>query len=387
MNEAVFISAPDLWRRGHGPAHPLKPERLERTHALLTAYGAFTPPNSRLVAPRPATDEELCLFHTPEYVDAVRRLSQGDSSLPGGKYNFGPGDNPVWKGMCEIGRLKAGSALVAAEVVHAGEADVAFSYSGGLHHADPARASGFCTFNDGAVAIHWLLEQDLRVAYVDIDGHHGDGVQKAFYDTDQVLTISLHESGRHLFPGTGFVHEIGAGAGEGYSANVPLPPHTDDESYLWAFHEVVPPLIERFQPNVVVSQLGIDTHYRDPLTHLALTTHGYVALIEAIRDLAPRWVALGGGGYDINVVPRGWALAYGVMSEQTFDDELPAAFREKYGGEWLHDPPGAGAVIGDPASIRQQVEESVASLKLLLESDGEEGKGDERTGRRRRRRR
>lgn len=367
MSKAVFISSPDLWQRGHGANHPLKPERLERTHALLEAYNAFEASNSRLVPPRPTADEELCLFHTPDYVDVVRRLSQGDTTVPAGRYNFGPGDNPVWESMYEIERLKVGSAIAAAEMVHAGDVGVAFSYSGGLHHADPARASGFCTFNDGAIAIHWLLKQGQRVAYVDIDGHHGDGVQKAFYDTDRVLTISLHESGRHLFPGTGFVREIGTGAGEGYSANVPLPRYTDDETYLGAFHEIVPPLIERFRPDVVVSQLGIDTHHRDPLTHLALTTHGYVALVETIKELAAgRWLALGGGGYDISVVPRGWTLAYGVMSGQAFGNELPAAYRETYGGDRLHDPEDVGVALGDSARIRHQVEETVASLKSLL---------------------
>ena len=362
MTRAAFISAPALWERGHGPTHPLKPERLKRTHELLTAYGAFDAPNSRLVPPRPATDEELCLFHTPEYVEAVRRLSQGDPSVPAWRYNFGPGDNPVWAGMYETEGLKVGSALLAAEMVYAGEVDVAFSYSGGLHHAGPARASGFCTFNDAAVAIHWLLRQGLRVAYVDIDAHHGDGVQDAFYDTDQVLTISLHESGRYLFPGTGFVHEIGTGAGKGYSVNVPLPPYTDDEIYLWAFHEVVPPLIQRFVPDIVVTQLGVDTHYRDPLTHLALTTHGYIAVVETIKELAPRWVALGGGGYDISVVPRAWTLAYGVMSEQQFDNELPAAYRERYGGERLHDPVDLRVEASNRAAIRREVEEVVGEI-------------------------
>ncbi len=367
MTQAVFISAPALWERGHGPTHPLKPERLQRAHELLTAYRAFDPPNSRLIPPRPATDEELCLFHAPEYVEVVRRLSYGDFSVPAWKYNFGPGDNPIWASMYETESLKVGGALLAAEMVHAGQVDVAFNYSGGLHHAGPAMASGFCVFNDAAIAIHWLLRQGQRVAYIDIDAHHGDGVQNAFYDTDQVLTISLHESGAHLFPSTGFVHEIGVGAGEGYSANVPLPPYTDDEIYLWAFNEVVPPLIERFAPDIVVSQLGIDTHYRDPLTHLALTTHGYVAVVETIKALAPRWLALGGGGYDISVVPRAWTLAYGVMSEQAFDDELPASYREKYGGERLHDSLGTTILASDRTAIRQQVEETVAALKSLLE--------------------
>jgi len=266
MSRAAFICSNELWARGHGPEHPLKPERLKRTYELLQAYGAFEG-DGLLVPPRLATVEELCLFHTPEYVAAVESLSRGESRFNPARYNFGPGDNPVFPGMYETEALKAGAALVAMELVLSREAEVAFSFSGGLHHAGPARASGFCVFNDAAVLIHALLRRRLRIAYVDIDVHHGDGVQWAFYDSDQVLAISLHESGVYLFPGTGFTTEIGEGPGRGYSANLPLAPFTDDEVYLWAFREIAPLLVEAFGPDIVVSQLGTDTHYLDPLAH------------------------------------------------------------------------------------------------------------------------
>jgi acetoin utilization protein AcuC len=340
MTRAAFICSDELWRVGHGSTHPLKPERLQRTYELLTAYSALEGADSRLVPPRLATEAELTLFHTPEYVAAVRSLSRGERKVNLARYNFGPGDNPVFAGMYEVEALKVGAGLVAAERVVQGQADVAFSFSGGLHHAGPDHASGFCVFNDAAVVIHWLLRRDLRVAYVDIDAHHGDGVQDAFYSTDLVLTISLHESGHTLFPGTGFVEEAGEGEGRGFAINLPLAPYTDDAVYTWAFEQIVPPLIERFQPDVVVSQLGIDTHYRDPLTHLSLTTAGYVAVVERIKELAPRWVALGGGGYDVTVVPRAWTLAYGVMSEQGFPDELPLRYVERYGPGRLRDHDG-----------------------------------------------
>jgi len=340
MTRAAFICSDELWQVGHGPAHPLKPERLQRTYELLTAYGAFEGADSRLVPPRPPTEAELTLFHTPAYVAAVRSLSRGERKVNPARYNFGPGDNPVFAGMYEVEALKVGAGLVAAELVVQGQADVAFSFSGGLHHAGPDHASGFCVFNDAAIIIHDLLRQGLRVAYIDIDAHHGDGVQDAFYATDRVLTISLHESGRYLFPGTGFVEETGEGAGRGFAINLPLGPYTDDEVYTWAFEQIVPPLIERFQPDIVVSQLGIDSHYRDPLTHLSLTTTGYVAVVKRIKELAPRWVALGGGGYDVTVVPRAWTLAYGVMSEQDFPDELPQGYAERYGPGRLRDHDG-----------------------------------------------
>jgi acetoin utilization protein AcuC len=363
MPKAIFLSSPSVWARGHGGGHPLKPERLQRTFELLDEYNAFEAPNARLIEPRPPTEEELLYFHTPAYIQAVRALSQGDSSLPGSAYGFGPGDNPVFAEMYASEGLKVGSALLAAELLANDECEAAFSYSGGLHHGGPSFASGFCVFNDIAVAIHWLIRQGLRVAYVDIDVHHGDGVQNAFYESDQVLTISLHQDGRTLFPGTGFVPETGAGLGLGCNVNVPLPPYTGDLAYLEAFHEIVPPLLERFAPEILVTQLGVDTHHLDPLANMALTTHGQLALFESLRDLSPgRWLALGGGGYDISVVPRAWALAFGVMSDQSFSNELPGKYRENYGGQRLHDPMPN---LGDepPGTVSSQVRGIVEQVK------------------------
>ena len=365
MRQTVFLSSPEVWQRGHGPDHPLKPERLQRTHELLAEYGAFEAPNVRLMAPRPATKAELLLFHTTEYVDVVRALSEGDSALPAWRYGFGPGDNPIFEGMFDSEGLKVGSAIQAAELLLTNECDVAFSYSGGLHHGGPALASGFCVFNDAAVVIQWLLEQGQRVAYVDIDVHHGDGVQDAFYDSDRVLTISLHQDPRTLFPGTGFVHETGAGRGKGYCVNIPLPPYTDDERYLWAFREIVLPLLNRFTADVVVTQLGVDTHIQDPLANLALTTEGQSALFSTLAELAPKWLALGGGGYAMDVVPRAWTLALGVMAGIHWPEELPPGYQARYGGRWLHD---REAVLLEER-LRQQVgvrvEEVVATLKQI----------------------
>lgn len=363
MRRAVFLSAPAAWEHGHGPQHPLKPERLQRTFELLQEYGAFDAPNVHVVTPRPATEDELALFHTREYIKVVRALSAGNTRLPAWCYGFGPGDNPIFERMYETESLKVGSSLAGAAMLANGECDVAFSFIGGLHHAQSDRASGFCVFNDAAIAIRWLMRQGLRVAYVDIDVHHGDGVQAAFYDTDQALTISLHQDGRTLFPGTGFVDEIGTGAGIGYSVNAPLPPYTDDETYLWAFHQVVPPLLERFQADVVVTQLGVDTHYNDPLAQLALTTAGHLALFEALEKLSPRWLALGGGGYDIGVVPRAWTLAFGVMSGQSFPDELPEQYRARYGGQWLRDRERPHLNEATRRQARQSVEAVVAQVK------------------------
>lgn len=363
MPEVVFLSSPAVWQRGHGPDHPSKPERLRRTHELLDELGGFEALNVQLVEPRPATDEELALFHASEYIDIVRALSGGDTTTAAFRYGFGSGDNPIFAGMYDSEGLKVGSALQAARMLVEGTCDIAFSYSGGLHHGGPDFASGFCVFNDAAVAIHWLLNQGLRVAYVDIDVHHGDGVQNAFYDSAQALTISLHQDGRTLFPGTGHVEESGSGAGEGFSINVPLPPYTDDESYLLAFREIVPPALDRFGADLVVSQLGVDTHVRDPLASLALTTAGQVALFQALRDLAPRWLALGGGGYEIDVVPRSWTLAFDIMAQLNFPAELPPLYRSRYGGRWLHDQESVELDEAVRLRIRSGVENVVAAVK------------------------
>ena len=363
MRRAVFLSSPELWLRGHGPQHPLKPERPQRTFELLSEYGGLAAPNVQVVKPRLAEPDELALFHTQDYIRVTQALSRGELSLPSGSYGFGPGDNPIFPEMYETEALKVGSALQAAELLYTGNCEVAFSYSGGLHHAGPDFASGFCVFNDCAVAIQWLVDQGLRVAYIDIDVHHGDGVQNAFYDSDQVLTVSLHQDPRTLFPGTGFVEEIGRGAGTGFSVNVPLPPLTFDAVYLRAFEAIVPPLLCRFSPDIVATQLGVDTHYTDPLANLALTTHGQLALFQALEALSPRWLAFGGGGYAIDLVPRSWALAFGVMSGQELPAELPPAYRKRYGGSFLLDLEGPDITGPPQVRVSEAVDEVIAKVK------------------------
>lgn len=363
----IFLASPEVWARGHGPHHPLKPERLERTYRLLEAYEALEHPELAVVAPRQPSENELRLFHTEEYIQAVRALSQGHADVDPSRYNFGPGDNPVFEGMFVSEGRKVGSALQAAEAVHSGECSVAFSYSGGLHHGGPDFASGFCVFNDVAVALTWLVRQGRRPLYVDIDVHHGDGVQAAFYESDSVMTISLHQDPRTLFPGTGFTHETGSGEGEGHSANLPLPPYTDDSTYRGAFDQVVPPLLGRFEPDILVTQLGVDTHFRDPLAQLALTTRGHTYLFEYFAGLNLPWLALGGGGYDLSVVPRSWTLAVGAMLEFEFPEALPKAYRQSYGGTELRDDSLPESPPAASDRIRRAVDESLEDLKSRLD--------------------
>jgi acetoin utilization protein AcuC len=300
----------DQWAQyAYGRQHPLKPVRLKLTYDLIEAYGLMGEQRSHLIPASEASADEILRFHTPEYLDVLQAANAG-LTVPGlGRYGLGPGDNPVFPGLLKYSALVVGASLQAAQVVEAGVSPVAFNIAGGLHHGMPSRASGFCYLNDVVVAIDYLLAQGKRVAYVDIDTHHGDGVQAAFYRTNRVLTISLHESGRYLFPGTGFEHEIGEAEGRGYSVNVPLHPFTDDEIFLWAFQQVVPPLISAYQPEVLVTQLGVDTFRSDPLSHLELTTEGFCTMVEAFRRMGLPWLALGGGGYDVPNVPRAWTLA------------------------------------------------------------------------------
>jgi len=369
MQRAALISTKELWAHGHGTSHPMRPERLRMTCELLQAYRAFEDSRSQMLTPSPASDDALTLWHTSEYIDAVRRLSAGDAQVSPAKYNLGPGDNPVFPGMYESEALKVGASLLAARLVAGQEVDVAFSFAGGLHHAMSGHASGFCVFNDAAIAIRWLAKQGKRVLYVDVDAHHGDGVQAAFYDSDQVMTISLHECGHYLFPGTGFVEELGRVAGRGYSVNVPLLPYTPDDVYLWAFEQTVLPLAASFAPDVLVTQLGIDTHFEDPLAHLALTTAGFGSVVRAFRDMGLPWVALGGGGYNVHTVARAWTLAYGIMSDQTFADEIPETYREAYGDHRLRDSVGPEPRARDTAQAREYAERQVKSLQQLLGPD------------------
>jgi acetoin utilization protein AcuC len=342
----------------------MRPVRLRYTYDLLQNYGAFDENNSILVPPRTATEEELRKLHGAEYISAVRSFSMGLSGYDPGRFNFSnQGDNPMYRGMYDAAALSTGATLVAAEMMANREVDVAFNISGGLHHASANHASGFCVFNDPAVAIKHLLERGLKVAYLDIDAHHGDGVQEAFYDDNRVLTISIHESGQYLFPGTGFVPEAGSGDGVGYSVNLPLYPYTDDETYLRAFHEVVPPLLGAFAPDVLVAQLGIDTYHSDPLTHLQITTKGYVEAIQEMAKLGIPWLALGGGGYDLGAVARAWTLAYGVMLDVEWPDRLPDEFIRLHGPGTLRDTLIPEVPDQVRLEARRFAEESVARIK------------------------
>ena len=362
----AFVYADGLSRHTLSDTHPMKPVRLRYTYELLQAYGAFDAPNVSVVEPREALVEEILWYHSPDYIDAVKRLNDGDPSVDHRMFNFGPGDNPAYMGMYDAAALSTGATMTAVELLLLDEADAAFSISGGLHHAMPSYAYGFCVFNDPVIGIKRLVAEGMKVAYVDIDCHHGDGVQHAFYDTDAVMTISLHESGAFLFPGTGHTQEVGAGRGRGYSVNMPLYPYTTDEVYLWALREVAMPLLQGFRPDVLVTQLGIDSHFKDPITHLALSVQGHAAAVQELASLGTgKWLALGGGGYDLQAVARAWAMDFAVMSEQNLPAEIPGTYAETYGVSTLRDidePPIQADMVRDARTFAEAGVQSVQRL-------------------------
>jgi len=324
--QAALIHS-DAWRSfDYGPEHPLRMERLGLTWRLMEAYGLTRLPGAAVHCPEPAPESAIARYHHPDYVAMLKACNDGVVPPAAARYGLGPGDNPVFRGVWDCARLVGGGSLLAADLVAKGEVDRVFHFAGGLHHAADQRASGFCYVNDAVLAIMRLRERGLRVAYVDIDAHHGDGVQAAFYRDPNVLTISTHERGERLFPGTGFVEEAGEGAGVGYSVNLPLEAYTDSAVYLPAFEAVVPPLLDAFRPDVVVAQLGIDAHRTDPLTHLQLDIQGFARAVRRIAELSPQLLALGGGGYDLQNVARGWTAAWAVMNGVDLPDELPASY-------------------------------------------------------------
>jgi acetoin utilization protein AcuC len=353
----------------HGPQHPLRPARVILTRRLIHDYGILDGERVVETPARNASDDELMLVHSPRYLDAVKAAGDG---RPGdwARFGFGPGDNPIFPRMHEASARVAGASLVAAQAVLSGRSEHAFNPAGGLHHALPERASGFCVYDDPAVAIAWLLDQGVeRVAYVDVDVHHGDGPQTIFYRDPRVLTISLHQNGRTLFPGTGFVHELGAGEAEGTKVNVPLPPFTGDQMWLMAFEEIVPPLVLGWKPEVLVTQLGCDTHATDPLANMELTTDAYRRAATILHELAHeaaggRWVATGGGGYQwASVVPRAWTIYFAEMAEVEIPDRLPEAWIEAAEREAGHEVP---ATLADPPGRGSGERTTVAAVAAVV---------------------
>jgi acetoin utilization protein AcuC len=308
-----------------GEHHPLDPIRLDLTIRLATELGVLA--GVELLDAPPAPDEEIQRIHAGEYVQAVRSAPRRGHDVVHG---LGTPDNPVFDRMHEASAMVVGASLGAAQRIASGEVDRAVNIAGGLHHAMRDHAAGFCVYNDAAVAISWLLDNGFdRVAYVDVDVHHGDGVQAAFYADPRVLTVSLHQHPMTLFPGTGYASEVGDGDAKGAAVNVALPPGTRDAGWLRAFHAVVPSVLRAFRPRVLVTQCGVDSHGEDPLADLRLSVDGHRAAFQVLRRLAGevaggKWLALGGGGYALyRVVPRSWTHLLATQLDRDVDPHQP----------------------------------------------------------------
>jgi acetoin utilization protein AcuC len=320
--------------------HPLKPDRLKLTYLLSKELGLLE--RVKEIEPSLASRNDLELFHSPEFIDAVVDSGTNNNIHP--EYGLGTMDNPIFPLIHETGARYVGATLDAMRAIMDGASN-AFCISGGLHHAHKSAASGFCIYNDVAIAIKLLQQKKTcKALYFDFDAHHGDGVQNAFYRSKDVMTISVHQTGKTLFPGTGFVYETGGAEGVGYSVNIPLMPGAGTPELIRVFEEVVVPLFESFQPDLLVTQLGVDGHYLDPLAHLTYTSHGYETVIGRLRDMSTDicdigWLAVGGGGYHPVNVARLWALFLAVMLNEKVPNKLPEEFRETCSYMGYHDIP------------------------------------------------
>lgn len=327
---------PSFTKYDFGPTHPMAPVRLDLTARLCDAMGILDAPDVEVIGAGVASDDLLATVHDRDYIAAVREAS-ADPSRADEQRGLGTDDDPAFRGMHEASARVVTGTVEVCRAVWQGVANHGVNFCGGLHHAMRDRASGFCIYNDAAVGIQWLLDHGAqRVAYVDIDVHHGDGVERIFWDDPRVLTISVHETGRALFPGTGWPSDIGGAGAEGTAVNVALPPGVSDAGWLRAIHATVMPLVRAFQPEILVSQHGCDTHAEDPLAHFAVSVDAQRSAAEALHRLAhevcdEKWVALGGGGYEVvGVVPRTWTHLTAIAAHAPIrtSTPVPAEWRE-----------------------------------------------------------
>ncbi len=315
-----------------GPHHPLHQDRILLHYELSKALGLLSSKGVTEPNFEPATDEQLRFVHTQEYIDEVRALSERD-----GYSTLDMGDTVAFPGAYDIARLMVGGTLAAVDSVMEGKTDHSWNPGGGLHHAHANRAAGFCIFNDVAIACHYLKHRykKKRIMYLDIDVHHGDGVEEQFIADPEVLTLSIHQTGRTLFPGTGYSHEIGEGPGRGYTVNLPLPPYTQDDQYLEAFEAIVPPIIKAYKPEILVMQNGVDTHFQDQLGNLILTTQAFSRISHRVHKLVHKYsngrlVAVGGGGYSYLSVPRCWTIILAQIAGVDVPDQIPEEWRARF---------------------------------------------------------
>jgi len=365
MRTFAYMTCTGVERYRFSEYHPLRPERVLLSQELAQLMGVLR--EEDFVTASPASPELVAQVHSPRYVESVQRLSDGKPDPNYHAFGFASSDNPPFRGMFDASLAVVGASVAAAQAVMDG-VRVAVNLAGGLHHARYEEAAGFCIFNDPAVAIHVLKQKYRRIVYLDIDVHHGDGVQWLYYRDPQVLTISIHESGFFLFPGTGHPDEIGEAEGRGFSANIALERYTDDAGWWWAFKQVVPPLFHWFRPEVVVLQMGADPHYSDPLAHVSLTTQGWLRAVQWVVEQDVPIVATGGGGYSLTAVSRMWTLALATLKGVSVSSQIPPQFvlYDEVQSLYDTDPPAIPARMR--ASVGHFNERSVQELKKHLQS-------------------
>ncbi len=320
--KAAFLHSLELEAFSYPPECPFSSQRAAMTRKTLESMGLLTGNSISLVAPRAASRSELERFHSAKYLDVLLAAQAGTLDPEGLAMGLGTPDCPVFPGMYEYAALACGATLAAADLLLSGEADVAFNPSGGYHHAQSGAASGFCYLNDVVLGCMRLRDAARKVLFLDVDVHHCDGVQDAFYRSSAVMTVSLHQSGDTLFPGTGRAGDIGRGAGKGYSVNLPLPPGCDDQTYQRAFDDIVPPLVSAFAPDIIVLELGMDALSGDPLAALQLTNNTHAHIVETVLRFGRPLLATGGGGYNPGNTARGWALCWSIMSGADRGEDL-----------------------------------------------------------------
>ncbi len=312
---AVFMYAEGFETFDYGDYHPFKPYRARLVYEESLRQQLFDA-QARVMEALPAEADELLRFHSAEFVETLRGANSGTTDSLMINYGLGTYDNPIFPGVFDFSLLALGATLGGAQQIISGEAQRAFNPVGGFHHAGVNHAEGFCYVNDICVAISMLQDAGYeRILYLDIDAHHGNGVQDAYYESREVLTFSIHQNGHTLYPGTGFETEVGVGEGRGYCINLPLPEYTDDDAYVRAFRAIFPIIMERYDPQMIVAQIGLDILKRDPLTNLRCTNNGYYAVIRDLCAAHEKILALGGGGYSIEDAARGWTLAWSALGD------------------------------------------------------------------------
>ncbi len=339
MNTA-FVYSDQYSKYSYPEGHPFDLSRADRVYEIMKKHNLLDTYWISVVEPARVTERQLLRAHDERYIELLKMAGEGEVTAEMLEHGLGTEDCPIIKGLYDLHVLAAGATFRALSMVAGMDSTYredyrfAFNPMGGFHHAGRSQAGGFCYINDVSVAIYDILRLGKRVAYIDLDAHHGDGVQDAFYNDDRVLVISMHESGKYLYPGTGFETETGEGPGKGYTVNVPLEKGTDDEVYFYAFNEVVPPLILAFQPDIVIAEMGGDVLSNDPVASLHMTNNVMADAASIIDHISPKWVCLGAGGYNVENTARAWALVWAVVNgAETRDDDMGTL-----GGVFLGDP-------------------------------------------------